>query len=192
MTIESLPPDTSQLGSGRPVPGEVGPEGPRLTALYGELRAIARGRLDRLPAQTIGATDLVHEALARLLRDGGLLTGLERDHVVALAARTMRNVLVDRARARSAAKRGSGRAALDVEVTDLPGTSDEDLLLVHDALEALAASDARAARVVEMRFFGGLSQTETADALGVNERTVRRDWQYARAWLLREVGSDLD
>ncbi|MEM6568547.1 MAG: ECF-type sigma factor [Planctomycetota bacterium] len=183
VTIESLPPNASPAGSN---------EGPRLTALYGELRAIARGRLDRLPAQTIGATDLVHEALARLLRDGGLLTGLERDHVVALAARTMRNVLVDRARARSAAKRGFGRASLDVEVTDLPGTSDEELLLVHDALEALAASDDRAARVVEMRFFGGLSQAETADALGVNERTVRRDWQYARAWLLREVGRDLD
>jgi RNA polymerase sigma factor (TIGR02999 family) len=162
------------------------------TAVYDQLRSIARARLRGAPAQTLGATDVVHEALARLLRGPVDLDAVSEEHLLALASRAMRNVLVDRARARTAAKRGRGRGGVDLDAADLPGTSDEEVVLVHDALEALAAVDARAAQVVELRFFGGLSQTETAELLGVHERTIRRDWNFARAWLLREVGVGTD
>ncbi|MEM9802892.1 MAG: ECF-type sigma factor [Planctomycetota bacterium] len=163
-----------------------------LDGLYDQLRSMARARLARAPAQTLGATDVVHEALARLLKSSVPLDDLEEEHLLALASRAMRNVMVDRARARSASKRDRARMSsnVDLDASVFESSSDEEVVLVHEALDALAEVDERAAQVVELRFFGGLSQSEAADLLGVNERTVRRDWRFARAWLLREIGED--
>lgn len=161
----------------------------RLAASYDLLRQVARGRLGRTGTQTLSATDLVHEAIARIAHGGARVGPVEDDHLVALAAQAMRNVLVDRARAREAVKRGGGRRAVDIEeAAPLGSDRDSEVLAVNDALAALGLVDARAAKVVELRYFGGLTEAEAGAALGVTERTVRRDWRFARAWLLREVG----
>ncbi|MEO0649063.1 MAG: ECF-type sigma factor [Planctomycetota bacterium] len=159
-----------------------------LAAAYDTLRRLAEARVGKLAPQTLGATDLVHEAVARLLRGELDLANLAPDHLLALASQAMRNVLVDRARARQAVKRGGGQQGLDVDALDPEdGRRDHELIAVDDSLDALSRLDERAARVVELRFFGGLSEVEIAKAIGVTERTVRRDWRFARAWLSREV-----
>lgn len=164
-------------------------EDARVAEAYQTLRSVARAQLRRHPANSLAATDLVHEALARLLRGQRGIEELDADHLVAVAATAMRSVLVDRARRRLALKRGGGAAGLDLEGLDVDDRErSAEVIGVHDALEVLAQQDPRAARVVELRFFGGLNEAETAAVIGVNERTVRRDWRYARAWLNREVG----
>lgn len=163
-----------------------------LTGVYDDLRRIARGRLSRGVEVTIGATDLVHEVVTKMLKPGEDPPRLERAHLLALASTAMRSVIVDRARARNAVKRGH-RALLDVEVVEgVAGAlqDDEDALFVDEVLAELAEVDARAAKVVELLFFGGLNQDEVAEHLGVSERTVRRDWRFARAWLLRREGGE--
>lgn len=156
--------------------------------LYGELRIIADRLLKReAVGHTLQPTALVHEAWFKLAGTGAPQP-VDRAHFLALAARAMRQVLVDSARRRRAAKRGGD--AIDVTIGDdrlglaLPL---DDLIAVDDALTRLAANDERLARVVELRFFAGLSEEEIAATLNVTTRTVQRDWAKARAWLHSEL-----
>lgn len=153
-----------------------------------ELHRIARSEMRReRPGHTLQATALVNEAFLRLVGSAGV-EWADRTHFLAIAARTMRRVLVDMARAKSTGKRG-GRppmAPLDETEITAPLPSD-DVVAVHDALERLAVIDSRKAAVVEMKFFGGLTVDETAAALGVSAETVMRDWKFARAWLMQEL-----
>ena len=156
--------------------------------IYGELNSIARRQLagERAAAVEIQPTMLVHEAYMRLAKVNRI-DWQDRAHFLAVAARIMREYLIDEARRRRASKRDGG-----VQVTlsgvfvdsENPAT---DVLALNDALEKLAASDPERARLVELRFFGGLTIEETADALGVSARTVKRSWQVARGWLYREM-----
>jgi RNA polymerase sigma factor (TIGR02999 family) len=155
-----------------------------LPLVYDELRALAhRQRARHRPYETLNTTALVHEAYARLT-DRPELDAEDRAHFFGLAARAMRDVLVDYARARRAAKRGGDRPTLPLDLADdLPDRQLDEILGVDEALRRLERLDARAGRVVELRYFGGFSIPETADLLGVSEATVRRDWTAARAWL---------
>ena len=185
---------------GRPADAEV-------TRLLGALRAGDDAALDRLfplvhddlrtiaarllrheaPGHTLQPTDLVHEAYLRLA-GGPSATPEDRAHFLAIAARAMRHLLVDHARRRRAAKRGGG--ASPVRITNEQVGVDlsfDELLALDDALERLGELDARLRQVVECRFFGGLTEPETAQALGVTTRTVQRDWARARAWLYSEL-----
>ena len=156
--------------------------------VYDELRRIA-GRYMRRerPGQTIQATALVHEAYLRLLKDRAK-DWRTRAHFVGIAANAMRQILVERARARGAAKRGGGREKVTIDEGIVAGPSQPiDVEVLDEALERLAALDARQARIVELRFFGGLTVEEAADVLGISPATLKRDWTVARAWLKREL-----
>jgi len=156
--------------------------------VYDELRRIA-GRYMRRerPGQTIQATALVHEAYMRLLRDRAK-DWRTRAHFVGIAANAMRQILVERARARGAAKRGGGGERVTVDEGALAGpTPPVDVEALDEALDRLAALDARQARIVELRFFGGLTVEEAADVVGISPATLKRDWSVARAWLKREL-----
>lgn len=159
--------------------------------LYDELRVLA-GRLMRAerPDHTLQPTALVHEAYLRLV-DQRQVQWQGRAHFLGLAARMMRRVLVDHARARATAKRGGEQVRVTLDDETL--ASDErglELLALDEALERLAEEDPRAGRVVELRFFGGLTVEETAGVLETSPVTVKRDWQYARAWLSRALSED--
>lgn len=158
--------------------------------LYQDLKRLANGQLRRgAPARTLGATGLVNELYLKLLNQEGL-DAKDRGHFLAISARAMRQVLADAARKRSAAKRGGGQAAVTFE-EDM-ALADEDALWLtdlDDALVRLAEVNERLARVVECRFFAGLSEPETAEALDTSLRTVQRDWMRARAWLQEELGA---
>jgi RNA polymerase sigma factor (TIGR02999 family) len=137
---------------------------------------------------SLQATALVNEAYLRLV-DAQRVRWQDRSHFLAMSARLMRRVLVDHARARGYQKRGGD--AVRVTLVEGLGGSDErphDLVALDEALEALAAFDERKSRVVELRFFGGLTHEETAQELGISIATVLRDWKLAKAWLLRELG----
>ncbi len=158
--------------------------------VYEELRRLAASALRRERTDhTLQPTALVHEAFLRLAETPG--TSWEnRAHFVAVAARVMRRVLVDHARGRNALKRGNGEIRVPIDDVDVPAVGqDVDLVALDDALARLAMLDERQARIVELRFFGGLSVPETAALIGASERTVKRDWQVARAWLTRELSS---
>lgn len=158
--------------------------------VYEELRRLAASALRRERTDhTLQPTALVHEAFLRLAEAPG--TSWEnRAHFVAVAARVMRRVLVDHARGRNALKRGNGEIRVPIDDVDVPAVGqDVDLVALDDALARLAMLDERQARIVELRFFGGLSVPETAALIGASERTVKRDWQVARAWLTRELSS---
>jgi len=153
--------------------------------VYERLRRLASGQLRRDAAgrRTLDTTGLVHEAYLKFV-DGAALGLAGRAHFFAVAARAMRQVLVDRARRRQAARRGAGVAPLPLEANDLAIEHDaETLLALEQALERLARTSERCARVVECRFFAGLTEEETAAALGVTPRTVQRDWLRARGRL---------
>ena len=157
--------------------------------VYDRLRRIARGqRVRRGRGQTLDTTSLVHEAYVRLVDETGV-DWQDRSHFFAVCARAMRRILVDYARERTAQKRGGGRPHLTLEPERM-GTEQqaEHVLAVDRALETLASFNERLARLVECRYFAGLTEQETADALGVSLRTVQRDWTRARAWLLKELG----
>ncbi|MBI2833037.1 MAG: RNA polymerase subunit sigma-70 [Acidobacteria bacterium] len=160
-----------------------------LPLVYDELRRIAARYLRReRPGQTLQATALVHEAYIRLLRDSDL-SWQNRPHFLAIAANVMRQILIERARARLAAKRGGGRARVPLRDSLVAGDGTTvDLLALDEALTRLAAADAERARVVELRFFGGLTIEETAEAMNVSPATVKRAWTFAKAWLYREIG----
>jgi RNA polymerase sigma factor (TIGR02999 family) len=160
-----------------------------LPLVYAELRAIAGAQLaHERPGHTLQPTALVHEAYMRL---AGSESGFEnRAHFLASGAQAIRRVLVDHARTRKREKRGGGAARVDitsVDPADQRASSEVDLIDLDDALRRLAEVSERAARVVEMRYFGGMTMPEVAVALGVSERTAAGDWAVARAWLRREI-----
>jgi len=168
-------------------------EAPRelFAVLYDELRTLARAQLNRRRQQhSLATTGLVHEAYLKL-GDQSRLDLRDRGHFFALAARAMRQILLDHARRRLAGKRGGTavRSALDEAVLAADVKADE-LVALDGALARLEALDPRLGRVVEMRFFGGLSVEETAEALGMSERTVKRDWEKARAFLYAELHAE--
>ena len=154
--------------------------------VYDDLRALARRQLARLrPGETLAPTVLVHELYARLAERSSP-DFADRGHFMALAARAMRHIVIDYLRRRHARRRDGGvRLAVDSGIASPAEVSPVDLIAVDAALQDLEALDRRQARVVEMRFFGGLELEEIANALGVSERTVKRDWQKARAFLYR-------
>jgi RNA polymerase sigma-70 factor (ECF subfamily) len=154
---------------------------------YAELRRIAARYLSaERPDHTLQPTALVNEAFVRL--DASESGFADRRHFIAAAARAMRNILVDHARARGAQKRGAGkRVALDVEAAGVDDGRGADVIALDEALGRLEALHPRQARIVELRFFGGLTGTEIGVLLEVSERTVERDWVVARAWLRREL-----
>jgi len=156
--------------------------------VYPELRRIASGYLRRERAEhTLRATEVVHEAYLRLI-DSSRAEWKDRSHFLGIAARVMRQVLVDHARTRSAEKRGGDRRRVTLDTRVMGSESPQaDVLDLDDALTRLAAVDERAARVTEMRVFAGLTVVETAQALDVSERTVYDDWSMARLWLSREL-----
>jgi len=156
--------------------------------VYGELHRIAGRYMGReRPGHTLQATALVNEAYLRLAKDAHL-SFQNRAHLLGIAARAMREILVERARARGAQKRGGqdARITLDESLLGEPGRQVE-VLSVHRALEKLAAIDEQQARIVELRFFGGLTVEEAGEVLGVSPATIKRGWAVARAWLFREV-----
>jgi RNA polymerase sigma factor (TIGR02999 family) len=158
-----------------------------LPVVYGELRQMAHRQLAHERHRTLNTTGLLHEAYLKLV-DESRVPVRNRDYFFAAAARAMRQVLIDAARRRGRDKRGGGQPALDVEGLELAvdGLSAQ-LRDLEDALGRLASVFPRQARVVECRFFGGLSVEETAQALDLAPRTVKRDWALARAWLYREL-----
>jgi RNA polymerase sigma factor (TIGR02999 family) len=164
----------------------------RLTPLVeAELRRLARSYMRReRHGHTLQTTALVNEAFLRLT-EARRVRWQDRAHFLAISARLMRRVLVDHARSRGYQKRGGGaeRVSLDEEVVASPGT-DVDVVALDRALDALAAVDERKSRVIELRFFGGLSVEESAEVLGVSTDTVKRDWRLAKLWLLRELEGD--
>ena len=158
--------------------------------VHGELRKIAGHLMSQeRSGHTLQPTALVNEAFIRLINVRAV-QWQNRAHFMAMAARLMRRVLVEAARARRAAKRGSGDRAAGIESIEIPDVAPApgaDVEALNDALDALAGIDARKGQVVEMRFFGGLSVEETAEVLGVSTDTVTRDWKFAKVWLLREL-----
>jgi RNA polymerase sigma factor (TIGR02999 family) len=160
-----------------------------LPLVYDELRRLAAGYMRReRPGQTLQATALVHDAYLRLLQDSHL-SWQNRAHFFGIAARSMRQILIERARTRGAAKRGGSRVRVTFEPGLIAAPSPSlDLEALDEALTRLAALDPELARVVEVRFFGGLSIEETAEALNISAATVKRRWTLAKAWLARELG----
>ena len=164
-----------------------------LPIVYQELRRLAASYLRReRPGQTLQPTALVHEAYLRLLKDKPD-RWKNRAHFCAIAAHSMRQILIERARARGAQKRGGAqpRVTLD-EALVAGGERAIDLVALDEALERLAAIDPEQARLVELRFFGGLTVEETAEAMDISPATVKRHWTVARAWLARELEGSSD
>ena len=155
--------------------------------VYDELRVLARALRRRGASETLNTTALVHEAYAKLTPSLNL-SWKDRSHFFGVAARAMRQILVNAAEKRSAAKRGGGQAAISFDEEHHGSISPDTVLDLNDALTVLERSNPRQARVVECRFFAGLSVEETALALDVSEPTVKRDWRFARAWLAGELG----
>jgi RNA polymerase sigma-70 factor (ECF subfamily) len=158
--------------------------------VYAELRRLARHYMaGERQDHTLQPTALVHEAYMRLA-DFNNLHWKNRVHFFAISAQVMRRVLVDFARSRRRGKRGGGATPMSLdECLDLGSQDDAALLTLDDALTALALEDARKCKVVEMKFFGGLSTDEIADSLHVSPETVLRDWKLAKLWLLREMSA---
>ena len=157
--------------------------------IYDDLHRIAQRQFRRERFDnTLQTTALVNEVYLRLINQRAI-SWKNRAHFFGIAANVMRQILVDRARGRNAAKRGSGSCRLDLtQVSDLPvGSVQPDLLAVDEALDALASFDPQQARVVELKFFAGLSIEEIAEVTGVSTATVKREWALAKAWLFREL-----
>ena len=157
--------------------------------VHTELRRLARREMSReRPGHTLQTTALVNEAYIRLI-DLSRVRWQDRAHFFAMSARLMRRILVDHARARRSQKRGGGVPNVSIdEANVIAPERGLDLVALDDALQALSTVDERKGRVVEMRFFAGLSVEETAEALHVSAETVMRDWRLAKVWLLRELG----
>ena len=156
--------------------------------MYEELRKLATFKLaQQAPDQTLQPTALVHEAYLRLLGDGNH-SWQDRRHFFAAAAEAMRHILVDRARRKAAVRHGGGWQRIDLDnVVVAAETTDENILLINEALEKLATHDAEAAELVKLRFFTGLTFPQAAEVLGLSERSARRMWAYAQVWLFKEI-----
>ena len=162
---------------------------PLIEQTYAELRKVAERYVRRERHQSVQATELIHEAYLRLARDAPR-SFQNRSHFVAIAAIAMRRFLVERARARGAAKRGGPQVQVTLDESLLAAggeTAALDVIALDRALAALEAHDAQQARIVELRYFGGLSVEETADVLEISPATVKRHWTFAKAWLLRAL-----
>jgi RNA polymerase sigma factor (TIGR02999 family) len=159
-----------------------------LPQIYAELRRLASSYLRReRPDHTLQATALVHEAFIKLV-DQRAVRWQNRAHFFGIAAQAMRRILVDHARAHAAGKRGSGERAVSLEeALVVVGAPDVDLLALDEVLTRLAAIDPQQSRVVELRFFGGLTMEETAEVLNISPATVGREWTLAKAWLYAEL-----
>ena len=165
--------------------GDAQAMGAAYNAVYDELKRAARAQLRRM-RDDFQTTALVHEAYLKL--GGAQLAAVDRNHLLALSARAMRQVLVDDARARKADKRGGGQDALTLTASLGNGEAAAmEVLALDELLASLHALDERAAQIVELRYFGGYEETEIAEMLGLSDRTVRRDWRKARAFLLAEL-----
>ena len=162
-------------------------------AIYGELRRMARGLMRReRPGHTLQASALVHEALIRLFDDDALAKAPDRHYLFAAAAQAMRQVLVDHARRRHAAKRGEGHRRVPLDEVLAPFEERHlDVLALHEAIDRLTERHPRQGLVVVLRFFAGLSIAEVAEALDVSTGTVEGDWRIARAWLRGQLGGDV-
>jgi RNA polymerase sigma-70 factor (ECF subfamily) len=160
-------------------------------AIYAELRSRAHGYMkNERPGHTLQTTALANEAWLRLVNVAAT-DWKDRAHFFAIAANVMRRILVDSARARGREKRGGSAHRVDLdEIPDISRRRDPELIAVDDALDKLAELDPRKAKVIELRFFGGLSVAETAEVLKVHEQTVLRDWRLARIWMMREIGGE--
>ncbi len=155
--------------------------------VYKELRRLASHYLAReRPGHTLQPTALVHEAYLRLVEQKGG-NWQDRAHFFAVAAQTMRHLLVDHARAKKAAKHGGGMQRVELENVTLFAAEAEEIAALDEALTRLKEMDACQAKVVELRYFGGLSVPEVAEVLGISERTIKREWSMAKAWLYREL-----
>ena len=161
-----------------------------LPLVYEELRKLAASKLaSQPPDQTLQPTALVHEVYLRLLGDGSH-SWQDRRHFFAAAAEAMRHLLVNRARRKAAVRHGGGLRRVDLDnVVVATKTTDDNILLISEALEMLAAHDADAAELVKLRFFAGMTFRQAAEVLGLSERTAKRSWAYARAWLFKEIQS---
>ena len=158
-----------------------------LPVVYDELRRMARAKMAReKPGQTLGATGLVHEAYLRLVGQDAARPYRDRSHFFAAAATAMRRILIDNARRKQAAKRGGDRHREPMELIAAP-EDDEELLALDRALDKLAATAPSKAKLVELRYFGGLTGEQAAEVLGISPTTADRYWSYARAWLQAEV-----
>lgn len=159
-----------------------------MPAVYDELRRLARRYMARERAvQTLQATALVNEAYLRLMKDRAHFWQ-NRAHFCAIAAHAMREILVERARARKATKRGGSRVRVSFENAAAAGSEASiDVLALHESLERLARLDLQLAQIVELRFFGGLTVEETAENLGLSPATIKRNWSMAKAWLRNEM-----
>jgi RNA polymerase sigma factor (TIGR02999 family) len=165
--------------------GEAGAQDQLFAAAYGELRKLARSRLRDGGRNTVlDTTALVHESYLRFLNSGQLRSD-DRRAFFAYASRVMRSAIIDAVRERQAERRGGDlqRMTLNTQVADSLPAGEEELLQVHEALDVLAQAEPRLAKVVEMRYFGGYSEQEIAEALEITDRTVRRDWDKARLLL---------
>jgi RNA polymerase sigma factor (TIGR02999 family) len=167
-----------------------------LPLVYDELRALAAQRLAaETPGQTLQATALVHEAYLRLVGAGKVQRWDSRGHFFAAAAQAMRRILINRARDKKRIKRGGPRRRVDLDRLEIAlDTNDEQLIALDEALTQLAAEDVDAARLVDLRFFAGLTLKDAAASLGLTQRTAERQWAYARAWLYARLrqGQDAD
>jgi RNA polymerase sigma factor (TIGR02999 family) len=159
-----------------------------LPLLYEELRRLAASKMaNESGTQTLQPTALVHEAWLRL---GGPNQGpwQNRGHFFSAAAEAMRRILIERARRRARAKHGAGKPAVDISQIELPSQApDERLLALNEALDELKKKDPEKARVVLLKFFGGLTNAEAAESIGVTERSIERQWAFAKVWLLRAM-----
>ena len=159
-----------------------------LPLVYAELRQLARAKMAReQPGHTLQPTALLHEAWLRL----GDQRFENRAHFFGAAAEAMRRILIERARRKLAARHGGGAEHVDADEIEIaaPTQKDDELLAVHEALDALAAHDPRKAELVKLRYFAGLKIDEAAEVLGISAPTAKRDWTYARAWLFREIAA---
>ena len=176
----------SQIESGDPSAAEK-----LLPLVYEKLRKLAAVRLAQEKAgQTLQATALVHEAYLRLVGQEQALNWNSRGHFFGAAAESMRRILVEQARRKQAAKRGG--QSQRIELVDVPGLDEDhtvDLLALDEALTELAATDPRAAELIKLRYFAGLTAAQAAETLGVSLRTADRTWHYARTWLLNKLES---
>jgi len=174
--------------TGKSSAAPAGVDDPLLSQVYDQLRAIARAKLAReAPGHSLQATDLVHEAYLRLC---GSLSArdADRSRFFHFAAEAMRRILIDHARAKGRVKRGGGARRVAADVAELAADQDPDeILALDDAIQRLEEQEPQSAQIVKLRFFAGLTVPEVAEVSGISERTVKREWQYARAWLFREL-----